>query len=38
MFPKKFIEETIEGMPGGVLLILIKGIHQHADELLNFVG
>ncbi len=37
MHPKKFIEETLEGMPGGVQIIL-EGIHQHTEERLIAVG
>ncbi len=37
MYPKKFIEETMEGMPGGVHLVL-EGIHQHTEERLIAIG
>jgi hypothetical protein len=37
LYPKKFIEETMEGMPGGVHPIL-EGIHQHTEERLIAVG
>ncbi len=37
LYPKKFIEETMEGMPGGVHLIL-EGTHQHTEERLIAVG
>ncbi len=37
MYPKKFIEDTLEGMPGGVQLIL-EGVHQHTEERLIAMG
>jgi hypothetical protein len=33
MHPKKFIEDTLEGVPGGVQIIL-EEIHQHTEERL----
>ena len=33
LYPKKFIEETLEGMPGGVHIVL-EGIHGEGQKVI----